>query len=313
MRDYNIDREGISSEEISTFKDFKSIMRKHAQTTEDLAKIKPAKSSNGLFWGIGGAASVIAISLFVALSGTDDTVVKEEVAVKPIVAEVVETPTVEWQTVIRTPQQAIEEVVGLNEISADRVDFAEFKNIDEVESLLKGIKKTDAGFIANSLVFKLSKDETIEMSSNNDLFHLNKSGEWVKVSYNPVEMPELEKPTEWKKGEPAVNIDFGDFEGPASKYKNIVWKPLNLKDLDDSYYSTPWEDASVKRTSVNGMYTITLRYGEVEKNFNAYPALYGQAYKKAMKEYNAELLKIQEEVKTAPKTYSVSKGVYTVK
>ena len=46
MRNYNIDRERISSDEISSFKDFKSILQKHAQTTQDLARIKPAGLGN---------------------------------------------------------------------------------------------------------------------------------------------------------------------------------------------------------------------------------------------------------------------------
>lgn len=312
MRDYNIDRERMSSDEISTFKDFKSIMRKHAQTTEDLAKINSSKISSGLLWGIGGTVSVIAVSLFFALSGNEEAVVKDVVVAKPI-TEVAEAPKIEWQTVIRTPKESIEEVIGLNMVSADRVDYAEFSNIKEVNALLKGVKKTDADFITNSLVFKLSDAETLEISNTNDLFMLNKNGEWDKVAFNPVDMPYVEKPVLWNAGELAVRMNFDNFNGPASKYKNLFWKPVDRADMDDSFFTTAWEDASVEKSDVEGVYTLTFKLGETVKRFNGYPALPKKDYQKAMKDYNAKLLKIQEEVKTAPKTYSVSKGVYTIK
>ena len=74
MRDFNVNREPISSEEISTFKDFKSILRKHAQTTEDLSKIKNVGGSSRLYWGLGGALSAIAIISVMLLSNTDEEV-----------------------------------------------------------------------------------------------------------------------------------------------------------------------------------------------------------------------------------------------
>ena len=74
MRDFNVNREPISSEEISTFKDFKSILRKHAQTTEDLSKIKNVGGSSRLYWGLGCALSAIAIISVMLLSNTDEEV-----------------------------------------------------------------------------------------------------------------------------------------------------------------------------------------------------------------------------------------------
>ena len=314
MRDYNIDREKISSEEISTFKDFKSIMRKHAQTTEDLARIKPS-SSTGLFWGVGGAASVIAITLIIALTGNEE-VVKDEIVLHPKTtktAEVSKAPQVVWETVIRTPQQSIEKVIGLNDISADRVDYVNFKTSEEVNSLIKGINKTDADFIANSLVFKISDSETLEIPNTNDLFQLNAKGQWDKVSSNPIDMPFVEKPVLWNVGEVAVRMNFDNFDGPASKYKNVFWKPVDRADMDDSFFTTEWEDAAVEKSDLKGVYTLTFKLGETVKRFNGYPALPKKDYQKAMKDYNKKLLKIQDEVKTAPKAFSISKGIYTIK
>ena len=126
MRDFNVNREPISSEEISTFKDFKSILRKHAQTTDDLAKIKPVGNSSRIYWGLGGALSVIAIASVILLSNTDEEVRDPTTEFVAIVDEVKYVlPEIKWETVIRTPKVSLEHALKLNIISADRVDFVQ--------------------------------------------------------------------------------------------------------------------------------------------------------------------------------------------
>lgn len=319
MRNYNIDREPVSSEEVSTFKDFKSILRKHAQTTEDLAKIKPVASSSKMYWLIGGAISALTFGALVIFSGDSNDFIVEQKTIEqkqvPLVEKTVALPKIKWQTVIRTAQVSVESRIGVNTISADRVNFAEFSTSDEVTTLIKSIQKPDADFVKASLVFKLDKGAELELSNANDLFTLSEKGQWEKVEYKAIAMPQIQKPELWKKGEPAINIEFGEFDGPASKYKNVVWKALNPKDLDvaSDYYTTNWEDVSIEKTAVGGLYTITLKTSIKVKQFSVYPALYGQAYENAMADYNKNLMKAQEELKVAPKHYSISEGVYTVK
>ena len=109
MRNYNIDRERISSDEISSFKDFKSILQKHAQTTQDLARIKPAGSVNKMYWAIGGVVSAVAISAVLIFGGDSPDLISSEVVENTVVEnkEVVETSSIQWQTIIRTPKNSI--------------------------------------------------------------------------------------------------------------------------------------------------------------------------------------------------------------
>jgi hypothetical protein len=316
MRNFNIDREQISSDQVANFKDFQSILKKHAQTTQDLSKIKSVGPSNKLYWAIGGAVPVLAIASFL-LFGIES----KEVVIKDFVEKksIVEAPVIHWETIIRTPKNSIEQEIGVNVISANRVDFVRFQTSSEVNTLLNNVQKTDADFVSKSLVFKVENKEIIEISKDNDLYKLNGEGRWEKVEYVPLEIPYIEKPILWKKGEFAVqpkgipNGIYQYVDGLVSKYENVVWKPVNLMDLDESFFEIGWKEMSVKKTAVKGVYSLVFKFDEIEKSFNGYPALPKQDYKKAMKEYNKELLKAQENLKKAPKEYHVSAGVYTLK
>lgn len=316
MRNYKIDREQISSEEVSSFKDFKSILKKYAQNTKDLSNIKSVGSSNKIYWIIGGFVSAITISfLFLSVDDTKEEVVKEVIKLE----NVVKTPVVSWQTIIRTPKKSIEQKIGVNIISANRIDFAKFKNSSEANALLGNIEKSDADFVSKSLVFKIEKNEKLEITKDKDLFKLNSNGSWDKVDYVPVEIPYIEKPVLWKKGEFAVqpkgipNGIYQYVDGLVSKYENVVWKPVNLMDLDESFFKIGWEEMSVKKTSIKGVYNLVFKFGEIKKSFNGYPALPKSDYKKAMKEYNKKLFNAQENLKKAPKEYSIPAGIYTLK
>tara|TARA_B100000963_G_C22568232_1_gene644771 strand:+ start:176 stop:1123 length:948 start_codon:yes stop_codon:yes gene_type:complete len=315
MRNYNIDRERISSDEITSFKDFKSILKKHAQTTQDLARIKPSGLGGKMYWIIGGVISTVVISSLLILGGDSPEVNSPEVVANTVVEnqDVVETPSIQWQTIIRTSKNPIEEEINVNSISANRVDFVRFGNSSEVSSLLQNVQSSDADFVAKSLIFKFDNEETLEISNDNDLYKLSDDGRWNKVAYTPMEIAYIEKPVLWKKGELAIKMNFQNFDGQASNYKNIFWKPVNLMDLDESFFSTDWEDASVNKTSVKGVYNLVFKLGEIEKSFNGYPALPKKDYNQAVKVYNRKLLKAQEDLKSAPKVYEVSGGVYTIK
>lgn len=316
MRKYNIDREQISSEQIAGFKDFQSILKKHAQSTHNLSKIKSLGSSNKIYWTIGGFASLITIVSLLFFSGEPEKVVRKDFVENE---SVVDASVILWKTLIRTPKNSIEKEIGVNVISSNRVDFVRFNNSSEVNSLLKNVQKTDADFVSKSLVFKVENEEVLEISKDNDLYRLNEEGRWDKVEYVPMEIPYIEKPILWKKGEFAVqpkgipNGIYQYVDGLVSEYESVVWKPVNLMDLDESFFKIGWKEMSVKKTSVKGVYNLIFKFGEIEKSFNGYPALPKTDYKKAMKEFNRKLVKAQENLKKAPKVYNVSSGVYTLK
>jgi|SaaInlV_125m_DNA_1040241.scaffolds.fasta_scaffold00619_3 hypothetical protein len=314
MRDFNVNREPISSEEISTFKDFKSILRKHAQTTEDLAKIKNVEGSSNFYWGLGGALSAIAIISVMLLSNTDEEVSDQSTNSVLIVNEVKEVlPEIKWETVIRTPKVSLEDALKLNVISADRVDFVKFSSKKEVSILLPKLKGVDVDFIKESLVFRIENEESIEISNANTLYQLTDSNEWIKVDYTPNDIPFIEKPRLLKPGTPAIQMDFEGFSSEFTKFEEVFWQPVDFKDLDEKYFTVQWDDASVEKSNVNGVYKLSFRSGEIEQHFNGYPVLQKVEYEKAIKLYKTRLMSIQEKLMIAPKNYIVSKGVFTVK
>lgn len=333
MRNINIDRDPISSEEISTFKDFKSILRKHAQTTEDLAKIKPGSNNSMIFWAVGIVAAVATTTLLLLNNSVTPSVEelalnqeiinkptefavavnKDSVESKPVLVQ----KSVEWKTIIRTPKKSVEQVIAVNEISADRVDYFTFENQDEIELLLKGIKKSDADFVKNSLVFKTSGEESLKLLSSQELYRLNDDGKWKKVNSNPVSMPYIEKPLLYKSSNPSYEFTFTNFNGPASKYTDVRWTPVDNKDAkrinDFLDNNTQLTDATITSANIEGVYNITLVAHENEFRFNAYPTLTQPIYEDAMKAYNLKLQKAQEILRVTPKTYEISQGVYTTK
>lgn len=313
MRNYNINREPISSNEVSKFKDFKSILRKHSQTSEDLAKIKPVGSSNKIYWITGSVISALTFGALVMfnLKSHEPLRFVDQKVVKQI--KDVELPKIEWQTVIRSPQNSIEDSIGVNFISANKIKYVKFQTSEDVKYLIKNIQKSDSKFVKNSIVFKQEKEVELKLSNKLALYSLSLKGQWVKVENNAQEMPYIEKPVLFKIGDQGIKLSFKNFDGPISKYKNVRWKPVNLKDLDDSYFTTDWEDASLEKTSINGVYTLTFKLGELEKSFNGYPALQKSTFDKAMIEYNKNLLRAQEKLNAAPKEYKISAGVYTIK
>lgn len=314
MRDFNVNREPISSEEISTFKDFKSILRKHAQTTEDLAKIKTVGGSSRLYWGLGGALSAIAIVSVMLLSNTDEEVVDHTTESVAIVDEVKEVLTeIKWATIIRTPKVSLEHALKLNVISADRVDFVQFNSVKEVSVLLPNLKGSDVEFVKESLVFKIENDESIEISNTNVLYQLTDENEWVKVDYTPNDIPFIEKPRLLIQGTPAIQMDFEGFSNEFTKFEEVFWQPVDFKDLDEEYFTVQWDDASVEKSNVNGVYKLSFKSGESERHFNGYPVLQKREYVKAIKLYKTKLMSLQEGIMIAPKNYTVSKGVFTVK
>ena len=78
MRNINVDREPITSEDVSSYKDFNNILKKHTETISDLKKIKAGKS---LVWykTMGGAfiITALAASIFYISNSEDQNVVNK--------------------------------------------------------------------------------------------------------------------------------------------------------------------------------------------------------------------------------------------
>lgn len=314
MRKFNINREPISSEEISTFKDFKSIMRKHAQTTEDLAKIKP--SNKGMQWAlsIGGTALVAGLVTYFALANpapevAQDTVVEKVEQVETTVSK----PEINWKTAIRSNKENFEALISAESITTNRIEYANISSTEEAISLLGGGQNSDAEFALSTTVFKLDEEVVLNINNTNDVYQLNEKGEWQLLNAVPVEMPSFVKPQLLKTGEPAILMHFKGFSEEYEKYENVFWQPVDFDDLDDSYFTTSWEDAKVEQTKVKGIYRLTFIDGDVVKRFNGYPVLQKTDYKQALSNYNKKLAQAQEELKAAPKEFKLGPGIYTVK
>jgi hypothetical protein len=327
MRDFNIDRDSISSEEVSTFKDFKSILRKHSQTSEDLAKIKPVKNNSILYWSI-GIIGILATSTLIVLNSSYESPVEDKLVVndfvetkkrledkpsksKPVLIE----NSIEWSTIIKTPKQPISELVNAQTFSASRIEYVEFDSFKDIKTLLPGIQKSDADFVLNTIVFKIEHKEEITVSNKNELYKFGEESKWLKVDFKPVLMPFIEKPNLYHLGENGLKVHFKDFKGPASKYKNVYWKPIDINDYDevDQIIANGLTDIKVKNADINGVYNLTFISDHLTVRINAYPCLIKEDFDLAMKEYNFKLQKAQEAMISSPKQYLLEKGIYTIK
>ena len=96
------------------------------------------------------------------------------------------------------------------------------------------------------------------------------------------------------------------------KFENMIWQPVQPEDIDSSFFGHNWTDGSITKTSVLGVYDITLKDGDLSKQFYGYPVLHKYAYEKALKVYNKKILRQQELMKKALKSFDISEGVYTI-
>lgn len=305
MRNINVDREPISSEEISTFKDFKSILQKHGQTTSDLAKMNPGSNLKN-YMIAGGVAVAVAISSLVLFSGSEDEKVVE--VEKPVV---VAPKKIDWKVMFNTANDPIHDHFDFDQVSTERIEYSQLADVSDIKSLIANIEDADAQFVLNKKIFKLRNASELSIAPDKNLYKLEK-GNWTKVDNNPVSLPTLVAPVKVQPGKPAIQINVTGFGPEYKEFENMLWQPVNFEDLDASFFDSTWPDGSIVETNVKGVYKITLIDGDKVKKFNGYPVLQKYAYKKALKVYNKALAEQQELLKKSPKEYNLEKGIYTI-
>lgn len=315
MRNVNLNREPVSSEEISTYKDFKSILRKHAQTTEDLAKINPGESNFKIWSAVGIAGVAIVSSLLFFGNNEDSNMIVNTPSIDSIEtnAEILnpKVPVLKWDVMFNSKADPIHDHFDFDQVSAERIEFVQFEESNNLKSLIQNIHDADAKYAANKRVFKLSSETTLKLSPNKNLLKLVK-GNWTAVNHNPISMPTLVKPRKIELGKKGILINAVGFGDEYKEFKNDIWQAVNFDDLDSSFFDRSFSDGSIEETNVKGVYKITLTDGKVVKKFNGYPVLQKYAYQRAMKKYNADLLKQQEQLKNESKTFEINKGIYTI-
>lgn len=313
MRNINFDRDPISSEDISSYKDFKSIQQKHAQTTNDLDKIKSGKS-NAWYATRGGAIIALAIVggfLFsdkLSDSNTEASTINE--VVSPVVPETVK-EALKWKVVFNAVNDPIHEHFDFDQLSSERIEYFQSSDASSIKSLIPNIKKSDLEYSKDKKVFRVDTDFSMQVDADKNVYKLEK-GKWSRIDHEPFEFESLIKPRKMEPGKPGIRIDVVGFGAEYQEFANMIWQPMNSEDLDASFFDHNWPDGSIVETSVSGVYKITLVEGDIVKHFNGYPVLQKYAFKKAMKEYNKKLIEQQEMMKRAPKTFNVEKGIYTI-
>jgi|TARA_B100000795_G_C22796129_1_gene439402 hypothetical protein len=314
MRNINIDRDPISSEAVSSYKDFKSIQKKHNQTTNDLNKIKSGKS-NMWYLARGGAifSLVLVSSLFILNNG--ETKTEEEItSIKNISKVAVDNliqEELKWQVVINKTNDPIHKYFDFNQVSSERVEYFQFGDSYSIKELIPSIKSSDIEYTKDKKVFKITTDFSLELKADKNLFQLVE-GNWLKVDHKPFEFKTLIKPIKMDPGKPGIRIDVIGFGVEYQEFANMIWQPMNSEDLDATFFDHNWPDGSIVETNVSGVYKITLKDDTVVMHFNGYPVLQKYAYKKAMKEYNKKLIGQEDLMKISPKHFEVKKGIYTI-
>lgn len=317
MRNINVDREPITSEDVSSYKDFNNILKKHTETTSDLKKIKAGKS---LVWykTMGGAfiITALAASIFYISNSEDQNVVNTI----PLVSEkdVIKSENknnvqkiVKWEVMFNSTQDPIHKYFDFEAFSSDKIEYIQLTDEESIKTLIKGIKNTGVEFVKGKKVFKIDNNYRLETSADKTLFKLVE-GNWLKVDYNPYEFDKLIKPKKLEIGKPVIKIEEFGFGKEFKEFENMIWQPVQPNDLDESFFDHNWPDGSIVETSVSGVYNITLIDGDLIKQFYGYPVLQKYAYKKALKEYNKKLIRQQELMKKALKKFDIQKGVYVI-
>lgn len=315
MRNINVDRDPMSSEDVSSYKDFKSILKKHAETTNDLNKITTSKSiswlaiSGGVFVLVAFLGGLFFINNNKVAVNSAPLVVEEEIA--KLADEKVILKKNEWQLMINSSEDPIHEHFDFDLLSSNRIEYIKLGDYESIKTLLKSMKNIDLEFTRDKKVFKLSVDSKLKISADKYLFKFVE-GSWFKVDHQPFEFDELVKPKKMEQGKPGIAIDAVGFGKKFQEFENMIWQPVQPEDIDSSFFGHNWSDGSITKTNAPGVYNITLKEGDINKQFYGYPVLQKYAYKRALKKYNKKLLKQQELMKKALKSFDIPKGVYTI-
>ena len=315
MRNINIDRDPMSSEDVSSYKDFKSILKKHAETTNDLNKINARKSISWLGISVGVFVTTAFLGGLFFINKNEGEVNTIPLIVEKEITKIEDEKVLikknVWQLMINKTEDPIHDHFDFDLLSSDRIEYIKLGDIESIKSLLSSIKSSGFEFVKDKKVFKLSIDSKLKISADKNLFKLVE-GNWLKVDHKPFEFVQLVKPQKMEKGKMGIAIDAVGFGEKFKKFENMIWQPVQPEDIDSSFFGHNWTDGSITETSVLGVYDITLKDGDLSKQFYGYPVLQKYAYKKALKGYNKKLLKQQELMKKALKSFDISEGVYTI-
>ena len=315
MRNINIDRDPMSSEDVSSYKDFKSILKKHTETTNDLNKINARKSISWLGISVGVFVTTAFLGGLFFINKTEDEVNLIPLVVEKEITKLEDEKVLikknEWQLMINKTEDPIHNHFDFDLLSSDRIEYIKLGDLESIKALLESIKSTSFEFVKDKKVFRLSIDSKLKISADKNLFKLVE-GSWLKVDHKPFEFVQLVKPKKMEKGKMGISIDAVGFGEKFKKFENMIWQPVQPEDIDSSFFGHNWTDGSITKTSVLGVYDITLKDGDLSKQFYGYPVLQKYAYKKALKGYNKKLLKQQDLMKKALKSFDVFEGVYTI-
>jgi len=315
MRNINIDRDPMSSEDVSSYKDFKSILKKHAETTNDLNKINARKSISWLGISVGVFVTTAFLGGLFFINKNEGEVNTIPLIVEKEITKIEDEKVLikknVWQLMINKTEDPIHNHFDFDLLSSDRIEYIKLGDIESIKALLSSIKSSGFEFVKDKKVFKLSIDSKLKISADKNLFKLVE-GNWLKVDHKPFEFVQLVKPQKMEKGKMGIAIDAVGFGEKFKKFENMIWQPVQPEDIDSSFFGHNWTDGSITETSVLGVYDITLKDGDLSKQFYGYPVLQKYAYKKALKGYNKKLLKQQELMKKALKSFDISEGVYTI-
>ena len=315
MRNINIDRDPMSSEDVSSYKDFKSILKKHAETTNDLNKINARKSISWLGISVGVFVTTAFLGGLFFINKNEGEVNTIPLIVEKEITKIEDEKVLikknVWQLMINKTEDPIHNHFDFDLLSSDRIEYIKLGDIESIKALLSSIKSSGFEFVKDKKVFKLSIDSKLKISADKNLFKLVE-GNWLKIDHKPFEFVQLVKPQKMEKGKMGIAIDAVGFGEKFKKFENMIWQPVQPEDIDSSFFGHNWTDGSITETSVLGVYDITLKDGDLSKQFYGYPVLQKYAYKKALKGYNKKLLKQQELMKKALKSFDISEGVYTI-
>ena len=315
MRNINIDRDPMSSEDVSSYKDFKSILKKHAETTNDLNKINARKSISWLGISVGVFVTTAFLGGLFFINKNEGEVNTIPLIVEKEITKIEDEKVLikknVWQLMINKTEDPIHNHFDFDLLSSDRIEYIKLGDIESIKALLSSIKSSGFEFVKDKKVFKLSIDSKLKISADKNLFKLVE-GNWLKIDHKPFEFVQLVKPKKMEKGKMGIAIDAVGFGEKFKKFENMIWQPVQPEDIDSSFFGHNWTDGSITETSVLGVYDITLKDGDLSKQFYGYPVLQKYAYKKALKGYNKKLLKQQELMKKALKSFDISEGVYTI-
>jgi len=281
----NIDRPEVSSEEISTKRDFSNLLKQYKQIekTPFYVRYRLPLLSAGVIIGIGALLFTMKEKKVAADPKMNHKLVSAQAA-----------PVEETKVTEEEKSNTVEEsksVLTRKKVKADQPVVSNFNPVVSNDRMKKdtvaATTPVSPSLPKEEVKAKMSKEEATKK-----IGILEKEISALKIQRRRLDLQKPIKPN-MASGK-TFNIDVVKNQFPQLvKYNNVEFEAASdAKDFSNDFFKTKWEDGKISQDT-DGNYFVTISKGKEKHTFKAIPVFKGEAYNETVKQYEEYVRKTE--------------------